>query len=114
MRALKLLSTLGLFAFGACAPLQNQTHYERWDAYAAAHPETDEEAEPGDAPADMKKASPAAKPTPAAAKKPATPPPAPPADYSSLGGNGTPAISGTKTATKTRVVQPEAEDEPLY
>ncbi|MEQ9498757.1 MAG: hypothetical protein RIT81_17905 [Deltaproteobacteria bacterium] len=110
MRALMLLSTVGLFALGACAPLQNQTHYERWDAYAAAHPEDMEEEDgPEAAPKDMKKA-PAAKPAP---KKPAPPPPAAPADYSSLG-SGTPAISGTQTATKSRVVAPEPEDEPLY
>ena len=107
MRAFALIGLVAVFGLGACAPLMNQTHYERWDAYAAANPPEDEEG-PEAAPEGMSKAKPAAP-----AKKTAPPPPraAPPADYSSLG--GTPAI-GTKTATASRVVTPEPADEPIY
>lgn len=110
MRASTLLSLATFLTFAACAPIQNQTHYERWDAYAAAQPQ-EEEASPEAAPKEMKSEKPK---TEAKAPPASPPPPAPPADYSSLGGDSTPSI--TKTATASRVVKPESEpeDEPIY
>lgn len=113
MRAAPLIGFLGLVALGACAPIQNQTHYERWDAYAEAHPEDEDADRPEAPPRDMVGTKAKAAGANRALPKAAPPPPAPPADYSSLGSE-TPAIGGTRTATRTRVITPEPEDEPIY